>query len=219
MKPNILTLTGPSCAGKSTMEKLLREKHGFVNVISTTTRPMRAGEVDGESYYFVDRATFKDMQERGQLVESVEFNGNFYGVSVQEVERVASYGRPIVLVVEPEGLKQIRQYALVAGWNVFSVFVNNPPSVIARRFLERYTSDFALSLGKGGGEASRKVIDTYSARMGVMLEQEAFWEEACYALVNVNLRRFDESNTDKALTLVTTEFRIFTQAFMPVAAT
>lgn len=206
MRPNILTLTGPSCAGKSTMEKMLREQYGFVPLISTTTRAPRAGEVDGESYYFIDRAIFQDMAERGQFVENVEFNGNFYGVSAQEIERVAALNKPIVLIVEPQGLDQIHDYAMNTDWNVYSVFVKNPADVIARRFMERYTADFALALGKDGGEASRKVLDTYSKRLGVILDEEVYWEDQCYMTCDLIVDRFDESNTDKVLLNVISEF-------------
>ena len=211
MKPQILTLTGPSCAGKSTMEKMLREKHGFVPVISTTTRPMRAGEVDGQSYYFVDRKTFQDMAERGQFVENVEFNGNFYGVSAQEVERVAAYGKPIVLIVEPQGLHQIQDYAIRAGWDVLSVFITNPPQVIARRFMERYTADLALSLGNGV-EASGKVVDDYSRRLGIMLDEEVFWQDGCALDTDVLVDSFDESNTQEILDHITSTFYEFCES-------
>jgi len=188
----ILTLTGPSCSGKSTLEKMLKQA-GFENVISTTTRPMREGEVNGKSYYFIDKSEFKRLAACDAFVETVHFNGNFYGVSAKEVERVFAMNRPVVVVVEPEGLRQIREYAAKNGWRHIAVFINNPPEVIAHRFLERMLSDFTLALGKGTAGA---ILDTYSKRLGVMLKDECHWAEDIGPVCDTWLTNFDEKNIE-----------------------
>lgn len=194
MTPFIVTLTGPSCAGKTTLEKRLSDE-GFSRVISTTTRAPRAGEVNGKAYYFVSREEFIANRDAGAYIESVEFNGNFYAVSADEIKRIAATGKPIVVVVEPHGLTQIRNYCLVHDWNLHSVFINNPGDVIARRFLERMLSDFSMAIGKGGTHA-QAVIDTYSKRLGVMLKDECWWEEDVCSICDTWLHNFDESNID-----------------------
>ena len=187
----ILTLTGPSCSGKSTLEKMLKQA-GFENVISTTTRPMREGEVNGKSYYFVDKSEFKRLAACDAFVETVHFNGNYYGVSAKEVERVFAMNRPVVVVVEPEGLRQIREYAAKNGWRHIAVFINNPPEVIAHRFLERMLSDFTLALGKG---TASTILDTYSKRLGVMMGDETKWADQEVSKADVNLLWFNEENS------------------------
>lgn len=164
--PTIVTLTGPSCAGKSHLERLLKES-GFASVISTTTRPPRAGEVDGEHYHFVSRLEFARLQTNGEFVESVEFNGNSYGVTETEMKRVAAAGKPIVVVVEPHGAKQYREYAMSRDWNILSVFINNPPELIARRFLERFKREVA--------EGNCDALDSYAKRMAHMAWEEVEW--------------------------------------------
>lgn len=196
MTPRILTLTGPSCAGKSTLEKMLKE-HGFANVISTTTRPMREGEVDGQSYYFVSREVFADIDGRGQFVESVEFNGNRYGISVQEIERVAAMGKPIVVVVEPNGLEQLHHYAADEGWTVVSVFVSNPLGVIGERFLQRYTEDLLKAVSTG---TTDKVLDTYQKRIASLLDDELYWEgEIPVHYIDMWVQRFDAFNDQQVI--------------------
>jgi len=190
----ILTLTGPSCSGKSTLEARLKQA-GFENVISTTTRPMRKGEVDGQSYYFVSPEAFKKNAAEGAYIEQVEFNGNLYGVSACEVERVFAKSKPVVVVVEPEGLRQVREYGLQKGIRIVSVFVNNPYSVIAKRFLERMIQDFIVG-GIGNPEGAEKVLDTYSKRLSVMMGEETHWFEQCRSLADVNLLWFNEDNID-----------------------
>lgn len=194
MTPYIVTLTGPSCAGKTTLEKRLKEE-GFVQVISHTTREPRAGEENGKAYYFTDKSEFKRLRDTGFFVESVHFNGNYYGVSAQEIQRVADEGKPIVVIVEPEGLLQVREYCFNHGWNRHSVFIDNPGEVIARRFLERMLADFSMAIGKGGSAASG-VIDTYSKRLGVMLKDECHWAEDVGPVCDTWLTNFDEKNIE-----------------------
>jgi guanylate kinase len=199
MTPFIVTLTGPSCAGKTTLESRLKNA-GFVNVISTTTRAPRAGEVDGVSYYFVSEEEFKRLDSSGLLVESVHFNGKHYGVSVQEVERVAAQNKPIVVIVEPEGLKQIRAYCTGRGWNYFTVFIDNPGGVIGERFLARYMDDLKKAVETGASDGNiRKVQASYAGRLGVMLKDECWWGEDVGPLCDLWLHSFDESNIDSVL--------------------
>lgn len=187
MKKIIVTLTGPSCAGKSTLERMLK-RVGFENVISTTTRPMRGGEVEGQSYHFISKSEFKRLEAQGAFVETVYFNGNYYGISVAEIERVFALGKPVVAVVEPSGLKQIRPFAKDRGWEVFSVWINNPDIVIAERFLRRFDGEPVIG----------RSIQTYASRLATMMSKERAWViEAAMddgTLYELNLDTFDERN-------------------------
>lgn len=164
MKEIIVTLTGPSCAGKSTLEKMLKQR-GFESVVSTTTRKMRDGEVNGESYHFISKSEFRRLEIQGAFVETVFFNGNHYGVTASEVERVFATGKPVVVVVEPSGLKQVRRYAKAKGWDVFSVWINNPDIVIAERFLRRFNSEIT----------SGSALQIYTSRLATMMSKERSW--------------------------------------------
>lgn len=196
MTPYIVTLTGPSCAGKTTLEKRLKEQ-GFVQVISHTTREPRAGEENGKAYYFIDKSEFKRLASVDFFIEAVQFNGNYYGVSAQEVQRVAEQGKPIVIIVEPKGLLQVRNYCRQKGWEVYSVFIDNPGEVIARRFLERMMCDLSPAIAQGS--TAQKVIDTYSKRLGVMLKDESYWAEDTAPACDLWLQEFDERNIDKTV--------------------
>lgn len=196
MTPFIVTLTGPSCAGKTTLEKRLKDA-GFENVISTTTRAPRAGEVNGTSYYFMDKPEFERHDALGEFVEKVTFNGQYYGVSVPEVERVAALCKPIVVIVEPEGLKQIRAYCQNRGWNYFTIFIDNPGGVIGDRFLARYMDDLKKAVVAGASDNDiKKVQANYAGRLGVMLKDECWWGEDVGPLCDLWLHEFDESNID-----------------------
>lgn len=199
MKPTIITITGPSCAGKSTLERHLVERGIAVNAISTTTRPMRAGDVQGESYYFVSREGFKQGLALGNFVEHVEFGGNYYGLSVPEIMRVADQRKPIVVVCEPIGQKQIAKYCKANGWKLVSVFVSNSDAVIAERFLGRFANELA-SAGIAVGAAT-PVVERYAGRMEQMMTTERAWiaESEAQDIYDIKLSRFDQDTQDWAV--------------------
>ncbi|MEJ2469297.1 MAG: 50S ribosome-binding GTPase, partial [Campylobacterales bacterium] len=76
----ILVLSGPSGAGKSSLINKVADAIGpYYFSISTTTRPMREGEVDGVHYHFVDEASFKRDIEEEHFLEYAVVHGNYYG--------------------------------------------------------------------------------------------------------------------------------------------
>lgn len=195
MKPFIVTITGPSCAGKTTLEKMLRDK-GFAPVVSTTSRDMRFGEVDGQNYHYVTREQFQMMDATGQLVESIEFGGNLYGVSCDEIQRIANTGKPVVIVVEPNGRDQIIKYCDRKDWSYRSVFISNPDEVIARRFLMRLRDELE------GAKNSVGIVNRYAERLATMMSTERGWiaeahfSEECHdELYDESFFTFDETNS------------------------
>tara|TARA_B100002049_G_C16066572_1_gene370748 strand:- start:322 stop:915 length:594 start_codon:yes stop_codon:yes gene_type:complete len=161
---HIITLTGPCCSGKSTLEKVMVE-HGFGKVISVTTRPIRQGEVDAKDYYFVAPEYFDMMDAAGQFVECVDFNGYRYGVSVAEIQRLALLGKPIVVVCDPHGKRQFKVAGRKHGWTVHSVFVDQPDEVLIERLLLRAMND--------------KLADpeVYRSRLRFLLDSERHWRD------------------------------------------
>lgn len=109
-QPRLTVVSGPSGVGKSSVVGELRRllPDAFVSV-SVTTRPARAGEVDGTHYYFVERATFDRMVRDGELLEHAEFAGNCYGTPRAPVERALARGESAVLEIELQGARQVRQ--------------------------------------------------------------------------------------------------------------
>jgi guanylate kinase len=189
----IVTLTGPSCAGKTTLESMLRAK-GFVNVVSTTTRPKRTHEVNGMAYHFVTREKFLAELHDCKYVESTEFNGNLYAVSKDELHRVMATGKSVVLIVEPNGLAQIRDYAARERLNLTSYFIDNPLEVIMGRFQARFAQDV-----RGANEAEvQKVTELYASRLITMIQKESEWCELEH-LYDHYIDGFDETNSSEVV--------------------
>jgi guanylate kinase len=84
-----------------------RMPYGFS--VSATTRSPRPGEVDGTHYRFVDRRRFREMIERGELVEWAEYGGNLYGTPVSSIEAARASSSVVVLDIELEGARQVKR--------------------------------------------------------------------------------------------------------------
>jgi len=95
-----IVLIGKSCSGKTDISFLLREM-GLKIALSSTTRPMRVGEVDGVDYRFKKTEVFLKLIEEEQFIEHDEFNGWFYGVDRNE------FNACDVLILTPRGLKRL----------------------------------------------------------------------------------------------------------------
>jgi guanylate kinase len=189
----IITVTGPSLSGKSYLEKLLVQAGIGDKVVSTTTRPMRAGETHGVDYYFCSKEEFLTQEKSGNLVEKVEFDTNFYGITKGEVDRrfdaqkaVGVDSPVVVVVVEPHGAHQVKEFAEKNGWACVRVFVSNPPDVIKARFDERFQQD---------AKASKEV---YDQRWASMQTVEKAWR-AQMADAELFFERFDAATQDQVV--------------------
>jgi len=125
----VFVITGPSGVGKGTLIRGLRERMPELELsISATTRAARPGEVDGVDYHFLDAAEFDRRVARGDFVEHAVYSGNRYGTLRAELERRTARGAPVVLEIEVQGARQVRQ-ALPDAVQVFIA----PPSLDALR--------------------------------------------------------------------------------------
>ncbi len=106
----LFVISGPSGCGKSTLVKhALSALSQVAFSVSHTTRPQREGEEEGTDYYFVDRDKFDSMITESRLAEWAVVHGNYYGTSKRELEHRASGGTDVILDIDVQGARQIRE--------------------------------------------------------------------------------------------------------------
>ena len=106
----LTVLSGPSGVGKDAVLAAVRRRHPEVWVsTSVTTRKPRPTETDGVEYHFVDRDEVAAMISSGELLEHAEYAGNIYGTPRGPVLQRLAEGRPAFLVIELQGMRQVRK--------------------------------------------------------------------------------------------------------------
>lgn len=86
-KYKILALFGESGAGKDTLKEIIVSREHLNNIVNTTTRPIREGEVNGVNYHFIEPVQFAEKVLNGDFIEATEFNNWFYGTSITELAK------------------------------------------------------------------------------------------------------------------------------------
>ena len=105
----LFVVSGPSGAGKDTLvERLLRRVPRMRYSVSATTRSPRAGEVEGEHYFFWQLDEFATKRDLGEFLEWREYQGNLYGTPRRFVERTLSDGYDLVMKPEVNGALAIK---------------------------------------------------------------------------------------------------------------
>lgn len=134
----VLVLSGPSGAGKSSLiNKIFDDLGNCYFSISTTTRPMRAGEEEGVHYHFVSEEEFKQDIEEDHFLEYALVHGNYYGTSIKPVKQALSEGKLVIFDIDVQGNTAVQNRL---GDITTSVFIT-PPSLseLERRLRNRST--------------------------------------------------------------------------------
>lgn len=177
----MMVLASPSGAGKSSISRAIFEQDPNIALsVSVTTRARRTDEIDGKHYHFIDVPEFKRMQAAGELLESAEVHGNFYGTPRARVEERLSAGRDILFDIDYQGTLQLYEKCRA---DMVTVFILPPSIAELRKRLERRAQD-----SKGSIEKRLK-----NAR----IEMEHF-DEYDYVLVNRDL----EDSVQKVRTIL-----------------
>lgn len=120
----ILVLSGPSGAGKSSLIKKIEDEIGaYYFSISTTTRPMREGEIDGVHYHFVSKEQFESDIEEENFLEYAVVHGNYYGTSIKPVKEALKEGKLVLFDIDVQGHDAVQKRLADI---TTSVFVTTP---------------------------------------------------------------------------------------------
>ena len=168
---SIIIISAPSGSGKSTLVKqLLASVPQLVFSVSHTTRPRRAGERNGQAYFFVSPARFKQMIAARAFAEWANVFGNLYGTTWKQIRAAQAAGKDVLLDIDVQGHQQVRR-RLPEG---VSVFVLPPSYLELERRLRRRHSDTP--------EVIRRRLEAARTEM-------RRWTEYDYLVVNDQLDR------------------------------
>jgi guanylate kinase len=170
----LLVLSSPSGAGKTTLSRRLLEADRNVTMsISVTTRPKRAGEIDGRDYHFISRDRFAAMRDAGELLEWAEVFGCDYGTPRKAVENALAKGRDVLFDIDWQGTQQLVQ---ALQDDVVRIFILPPSAEALRDRLVKRAQDSALVVAKRMAEASQEI---------------SHWAEYDYVIINDDLKTAD----------------------------
>ena len=171
----MLVISSPSGAGKTTLAQgLLAADDNIEMSVSLTTRKPRAGEVEGRDYFFVDHGTFMKMRDGGELLESAEVFGNFYGTPRAPVEKLLASGRDVLFDIDWQGAQQLQAQTLAGATarDLVRVFIL-PPSgkILAQRLA-------------GRAQDPEEVV---ARRMAAAADEISHWTEYDYVIINEDI--------------------------------
>lgn len=171
----LFVISSPSGAGKTTLARMLGDRHNLHFSVSYTTRPPRPGEKDGEDYRFVSNEEFSRKIEAQEFAEWATVHKNRYGTTVATVDQAIEQGKDTLFDIDYQGARQIKQ-----KWPQDSVlcFIL-PPSVeeLERRLRQRATDS----------------EETIARRLAVAHKELFHYTDYDYLVVNDQLEKaFDE---------------------------
>ena len=170
----LIVVSGPSGAGKSTLIRAaLDAVPELAYSVSATTRRPREGELDGRDYVFLSREEFEQWIFNERFIEWAEYSGNLYGTPEDKVEEFLGGGRSVILEIELQGARQVREKRPDA----VMIFVRAPDLEETRKRLE--------------GRAT-EAPEAMEARMATAVSEVAARSEFDYEVINDDRERARE---------------------------
>ncbi len=140
MQGKLIVFSGPSGVGKGTIRKHLKFDD-YVFSVSSTTRSIRDGEVNGRDYHFISKEEFLNKVDNNEMLEHAEFCNNYYGTDREIVTKLLSEGKNVFLEIECVGALQVIEQMP----DSLSIFIL-PPSIeeLKKRLIGRNTEDIEI---------------------------------------------------------------------------
>ena len=185
-KPLIFVVSAPSGAGKTTLcQEAIQRLQGIRFSVSHTTRPRRAGEVDGKDYHFVSRETFQRLIEAGGFLEWAEVHGNLYGTSWEELKRAEKEEQDLILEIDVQGAATVRQKLPQA----ITIFIFPPSLEALRSRLERRGTNTPEEIQKRLGVAQKEMAEAPNYQYWIVNEDLATATETFISIIRAERAR------------------------------
>src|SRR5205807_963793 len=166
----LFVLSAPSGAGKTTLVDALRQTSEFIYSVSCTTRPARAGEVEGEDYRFLYEEEFNARAKAGEFLEDATVHGHRYGTLLKPIVEDLMNGQDVLIDIDTQGAANIRKHKdeFIRG-ALADVFIM-PPDV----------DELRRRLTKRGTETS----DEIEARLATAIREMESWSKYRYTIIS-----------------------------------
>ncbi|MGE5264492.1 MAG: guanylate kinase [Acidobacteriota bacterium] len=180
--PLLVIVSGPSGVGKDAALKRMRElNYPFYFLVTNTTRPKRAEEVEGVDYHFVTQEQFGEMEQRGEFLERAVVYGYDYGNSRREVREALARGQDVIMRIDVQGAATLKRLVPDA---VFIFML--PPSIekLEARLRKRRTEpEEYLRIRLHAGRLEMNEVDKFD--YAIVNEDDALDETAdlIYAII------------------------------------
>jgi guanylate kinase len=137
----LFVISAPSGAGKTTVVQALRKTGEFFYSVSCTTRPPRAGEMNGEHYRFLSQPDFHARIDAGDFLEHAKVHEDLYGTLREPVLLNLQNSVDVLIDIDTQGAATIRNCEnLIVRQALADIFIM-PPDIaeLRRRLLKRGT--------------------------------------------------------------------------------
>ena len=163
---HLYVIAAPSGAGKtSLLHALMQHRPGLSFSVSCTTRAPRPHERDGQDYHFVSRAEFERLVAAGEFIEHADVFGNLYGTRRAVVESVLTGGRDLLLEIDWQGARQVRERLPEA----IQIFILPPSRAELEKRLRSRATDSPAAIAR---------------RLAESVIEMSHWREFDYVVVN-----------------------------------
>jgi guanylate kinase len=184
----VFIISAPSGSGKSTLTSgLVRAVPNLRFSVSYTTRAPRGEEKDGEAYFFITRHEFERRVAQGEFLEFAEVFGNYYGTHISELERAARDGYDLVLDIDVQGARQLKEK--IPG--AVSIFVLAPSRQVLEERLRSRGQDSDEVIQRRLREAAEEIRNYFRYDYVLVNQEVAASIDALVSIVKATRSRRD----------------------------
>lgn len=141
----LFIMSAPAGTGKTTLSHMLATEFPALALsVSCTTRAPRPHEVPGQDYHFIAKETFEEKLRQGAFIEHAAIFGHHYGTLFETVDRERKRGHHVLLVIDTQGMKQIK----ARGLDAISLFIHPPSWAELRLRLEKRATETPAGIAK-----------------------------------------------------------------------
>jgi guanylate kinase len=178
----LFVVSAPSGAGKTTLVERIRRNPNLFYSVSCTTRPPRAGEIDGQDYQFFSDEDFQQRVSKGDFLEHAHVHGDDYGTLREPVVTNLKSGRDVLIDIDTQGAAVIRKCGDPVIRDALADVFIMPPDLdeLRRRLLKRGT----------------ETMEQIDSRLATAAREMEHWRDYRYTIISgsveEDLKRFQQ---------------------------